>query len=128
MSSYAMDQIAEDQGGERVPRLDTLPSTDSIHILLNDHLLSSSKPWTGYLPFGVYEVDDKSSITSTIFDLPPKCIDICAYLDGAKTPMQRLYFSPNKFPPPKDNNEMKGVEKKCAGWLKLKKATMCYCS
>ena len=82
-----MDQLAEGQGGERVPRLDAFPSTDSIHHLLDDHLLSLSKPWMGYLPFDVYEVDDKSSITSTIFDLPPKCIDICAYLDGEKSPM-----------------------------------------
>ena len=101
MSSYAMNQIAEGQGGERVPRLDALSSTESIHILLDDHLLSLPKPWMGYLSFDVYEVDDKLSITSTIFDLPPKCIDICAYLDGEKSPMQQLYFSPNKFLHPK---------------------------
>ena len=48
---------------------------------------------------------------------------MCAYLDGEKAPMQQLYFCPKIIPPPKDNNEMKGLDKdsKYVGWLELKR-------
>lgn len=80
-----------------------------------------SKPWKGSIPFSVFILCEDDPISSKIFDQCAQEIDICDYLNGNKYPTKRLYFCPQRYPPPNDN-EMSGKNSnQCKGWMDLKR-------
>lgn len=78
--------------------------------------------WQGSIPFSVFILDDTTKDISSIFDRPPQNVDICHYLEAQKYPTRRLYFCPETYPPPANDEEMEHVKSnKCAKWMSLKK-------
>jgi hypothetical protein len=53
---------------------------------------------------------------ANIFNIEIETADICSFLDGQRKDIARLYFCPAKYPPPTNDEEMKGKESdnKCA--------------
>ena len=97
-------------------------SSDDIHRLLDDEVSSLSRPWDGTIMFPVYVVKEMTSFTPSIFHSPPEEVDICSYLDSAKYPTERLYFSPSKYIPPSDDSHMSSNEGGFfRGWIDLKR-------
>ena len=95
-----------------------------VHALLDQQVSSLSRPWKGSIPFKVYPIMDKATVTEEIFDAPPQEVDICDYINGQKRPMHRLYFCPVTYPPPKSPDEMINKQKRSEvykGWLDLKR-------
>jgi len=98
-----------------------------VQCLLDEHLLSLKHPWKGSIKFKFWPVVDKSQVTIELFKSPPEDGDICDYLGGQKRQIQRLYFSPTSYPPPKIDDHMKTVTKdgkrtcNVQGWIDLKR-------
>ena len=97
-------------------------SSDDIHRLLDDEVSSLSHPWDGTILFPVYVVKEMKSLTTSIFHSPPSEVDICSYLEGAKYPTERLYFSTSMYSPPLDHAQMSSKEGVFfRGWINLKR-------
>lgn len=99
-----------------------------VQSLLDDHLLELKHPWKGSIPFKFWPVEDKTKVSSQMFDAPPLDGDLCDYLNGQQRQVKRLYLSPLLYPPPKTNDDMKIFITKdgkkscnCQGWIDLKR-------
>ena len=116
--------------------VDTVPlasmSVGDIQKLLDERLVSLTSEWKASIPFPLYPVEKqkkkrkdnkKQEYNSSIFDEDIRTLDICSYLNGQKSNISRLYFCPKKYPPPVNDELMKGRDEnnKCPSWLSLKK-------
>ena len=97
-------------------------TSDDIHNLLDEEVLSLSHPWDGTVPFPVFVVEDMTSFSPNIFHSPPEEVDICPYLTASKYPTKRLYFYPSEYPPPLIDEYMSSQEGGFSpGWISLKR-------
>ena len=107
-------------------------SVGDIQKLLDERLVSLNSKWKASIPFPLYPVEKqkkkrhenkKQEYNCSIFDADIRTLDICSYLNGQQSNISRLYFSPKKYPPPENDELMKGrdVDNKCPSWLSLKK-------
>ena len=75
-------------------------STHLIRSLIDTQVTKLYEQWNGSIPFQclVYFGDENqlTTLPNGKFDN----IDICDYLSGKRKPALRLYFDPNKYPPP----------------------------
>jgi hypothetical protein len=96
-------------------------STDDIQRLLDCSVDELSHEWKGTIYANVYPIMDKAAVTEATFaECCPVKVNICDYINGQKRPMQRLYFPPEKYPPPPNDAAMKSKEAKWKGWIDLK--------
>ena len=77
----------------------TLLSSNGIHNMLDDQIVSLSNPWTATILFPVFAVLDMKLFPLNIFNSPPEEVDICKYLTAQQYPTKRLYFPPSKYQP-----------------------------
>ena len=98
-------------------------SLPSIQKLLDERIATLSVPWKATIPFPLFIVDRLTIPNANIFNFDIETADICSFLDGQRKDIARLYFCPVKYPPPTNDEEMKGKEtdNKCSGWQRLKK-------
>lgn len=99
-------------------------TAEDIHLLLDQQLHSLSNPWDASIPFPVRIIPSPDAdIASVLLKSDLEVVDLCDYLNGGRYPTSRLYFCPKTYPPPSNNDEMKGKDaaNKCRGWHDLKR-------
>ena len=89
--------------------------------LLDNELYALSKPWIGTIIFPVFVLNENDVLSKESFNHVPTKVNICDYLGAGRYPSRRLMFSPDKCPPP-INDELKpnGLIN-CQGWIDLKR-------
>ena len=92
---------------ESISRLSSM-SVSSIQTLLDKRLHSLTCPWKASIPFSLYVVDIGEEMSPSLFDESPNTVDLCSFLNGQKLSASRLYFNPLTYPPPINDDVMKG--------------------